>query len=94
MDTAAFFQEQTAKDPEGSVDRAELCRAYKEWCEASSHRPLSAKRFNARVRAHLEREPVWLHGQPTWRGIRLLEGEESAPVGEESGEESWWLDHS
>lgn len=81
---AAFLQERVALDIEGRVDKTEFYRAFKDWCETNGiRRPLSAKRFNDRVRSHLGVDLVKVQGRYLWRGIRL--GDESDGLGDEWG---------
>lgn len=72
--TRVFIEERTVNDlSTASVDKTVLYRAYREWCEDTGHRPLSARKFNERVRQQTPGiAEITLNGRPYWKGLDIL----------------------
>ena len=71
---AAFVAEQCVVGPDFRIARPRLYESYKEWCPTVTRSPLSARRFNERVKSLLP-DPsaavVTVTGTEQWQGLTL-----------------------
>jgi putative DNA primase/helicase len=73
---AVFIREKTRVASDASDDKTALYKGYKGWCDEVGHKPLSARKFNLRIRQHIpgiaEKK---VNGRPHWVGISGVENE-------------------
>jgi putative DNA primase/helicase len=71
---AGFLDERCEVLLDARIAKPALFRAYRSWCEDNNRQPLSAQRFNRRIRALIDqaqRDEVTVSGTEYWTGLTL-----------------------